>query len=451
MMTPGAETNPIAHAIDPHPPREPRAASDPLPTSPHEMAEDTGRQDGLTGRKDDGLVDGNSAVSLSIAQEQSLYLSPAQSDGDAEDVASPGEGSQGLTEKGSKGLDLGREDQYSDSDPSPPETHTSDATTTTTISSQGSESAKENTVFTGLPSPTDSSNHSNLVPPTHRFHGLIPNPDILTANTHAQTSSTSSETYTTATDNDTHHDLQTPVPNNEQATSTTMPFAPFTSNPTFSHKRLYPLYPSSFLRPGSKFSGTQQSEQHIYNVDVEILTLSVPEASMTGYLRICGLTEDNPTLTTFFTGEIIGGPTHKHTFHTKDASWGANEKSDLHHWARFPAWRHLHRAAKENIDFKYPSPLTGLGTQRSAQEHHQQQQGGAETGASAAEREYDNPANPGWWTQPNVFMRWKEWFLVPDHRVRSILGASFEGFYYICFNQAEGKINGIYFHSKSEK
>jgi glucose-induced degradation protein 4 len=50
-----------------------------------------------------------------------------------------------------------------------------------------------------------------------------------------------------------------------------------------------------------------------------------------------------------------------------------------------------------------------------------------------------------------IFMRWKEHFLVPDHRVRTITGASFEGFYYIAFDQVKGDVNGIYFHSKSEK
>jgi hypothetical protein len=48
-------------------------------------------------------------------------------------------------------------------------------------------------------------------------------------------------------------------------------------------------------------------------------------------------------------------------------------------------------------------------------------------------------------------MRWKEHFLLPDHRVRTISGASFEGFYYICFNQCQGTVSGIYFHAKSEK
>jgi hypothetical protein len=51
----------------------------------------------------------------------------------------------------------------------------------------------------------------------------------------------------------------------------------------------------------------------------------------------------------------------------------------------------------------------------------------------------------------HLFMRWKEYFLVPDHRVRTISGASFEGFYYISFNQISGGIEGIYFHAKSEK
>lgn len=120
-----------------------------------------------------------------------------------------------------------------------------------------------------------------------------------------------------------------------------------------------------------------------------------------------GLTEDHPTLTTFFEGEIIGT---KHTFKTRHEAWGATEKTDMNHWARFPAWRPLARQAKKP-DFTY---------------------------RNFAQREH-------------IFMRWKEYFLVPDHRVRTISGASFEGFYYICFNQIEGTVTGIYFHAKSEK
>lgn len=120
-----------------------------------------------------------------------------------------------------------------------------------------------------------------------------------------------------------------------------------------------------------------------------------------------GLTEDHPTLTTYFEAEIIGT---KYTFLTKHQSWGATDKTDLQHWARFPAWRPLARSARKS-EFTYKN-----------------------------------------FTQhPDIFMRWKEYFLVPDHRVRTISGASFEGFYYICFNQIKGTVSGIYFHAKSEK
>ncbi|KAL7794373.1 vacuolar import and degradation domain-containing protein [Trichoderma ceciliae] len=171
--------------------------------------------------------------------------------------------------------------------------------------------------------------------------------------------------------------------------------------------RKIPISPSSFLRPGSKFRGTQQSERQVYEVQVEIKHVDLHESFLCGYLRIQGLTEDHPTLTTYFEGEIIGT---KYNFFTKHDDWGANSKVDLRHWSKFGAFRPYQKMAH-----KGPVTITDL-----AQRDH-------------------------------IFMRWKEHFLVPDHRVRTITGASFEGFYYICFNQVKGEISGIYFHSKSEK
>ncbi|KAK8186834.1 vacuolar import/degradation protein Vid24, partial [Phyllosticta paracitricarpa] len=165
---------------------------------------------------------------------------------------------------------------------------------------------------------------------------------------------------------------------------------------------------SSFLKPGSKFKGTQQSDRQVYEVQVEIKYVDMEQHCLCGYLRIqAGLTDDHPTLTTYFEGEIIGT---KYTFQTNRPEWGSNEKVDMQHWGRFPAWRPLAKQAKR-ADFTYKN---------------------------FAQREY-------------LFMRWKEHFLVPDHTVRTISGASFEGFYYICFSQVTGKISGIYFHAKSEK
>lgn len=175
----------------------------------------------------------------------------------------------------------------------------------------------------------------------------------------------------------------------------------------FSNVRLIPSSSSSFLRAGSKFHGTQQSERQVYDVQVEIKHVDMRESFLCGYLRIQGLTEDHPTLTTYFEGEIIGS---KYTFLTQHQDWGSNDKVDLQHWAKFAAFRPFQKAARKG--------------------HFHIQQ--------LTQRD-------------NIFMRWKEHFLVPDHRVRTISGASFEGFYYICFNQVHGTVSGIYFHAKSEK
>ncbi|CAI4211985.1 unnamed protein product [Parascedosporium putredinis] len=176
--------------------------------------------------------------------------------------------------------------------------------------------------------------------------------------------------------------------------------------PDYPNLRAITTSPSSFLRPGTRFHGTQQSERQVYDVSVEIKHVDLRESFLCGYLRIQDLTEDHPTLTTYFEGEIIGS---KYNFITNHESWGATEKVDLSHWAKFSAFRPYQRQAR-----KGPVFIRDLAQQE------------------------------------NIFMRWKEHFLVPDHRVTTIRGASFEGFYYICFNQVKGEVSGIYFHSKLE-
>ena len=56
-----------------------------------------------------------------------------------------------------------------------------------------------------------------------------------------------------------------------------------------------------------------------------------------------GLTEDHPTLTTYFEGEMIGD---KYSFQTRRPEWGSSEKNDHQHWSRFPAFRPLAQKAK---------------------------------------------------------------------------------------------------------
>jgi hypothetical protein len=135
--------------------------------------------------------------------------------------------------------------------------------------------------------------------------------------------------------------------------------------------------------------------------------VDMADSFMCGYLRIHALTEEHPTLTTYFEGEMIGS---KYSFITKHPEWQADEKVDFQHWAKFPAWRPLQKDARR-----------------------------------------PNHIIKNWAQKENIWMRWKEYFLVPNHSIKDLVGASFDGFYYICFNQVSGSINGTYFHRKCER
>ncbi|KAJ2902681.1 vacuolar import and degradation protein [Zalerion maritima] len=176
----------------------------------------------------------------------------------------------------------------------------------------------------------------------------------------------------------------------------------------FTGMRVVPSSPSTFLRPGSRFRGRQTSERSVYKIDVEIKHVDMRESFLCGYLHIEGLTRDNPSICTYFEGEIIGP---KYGFLTRHQSWGADKVTDLSHWRKFTSFMPYWRKYKKGM------PMEGV---------------------DFAQKE-------------NIFMRWKEQFLMPDHRKSSIPGASYEGFYYICFNQVRGDVKGIYFHHKSER
>ena len=98
---------------------------------------------------------------------------------------------------------------------------------------------------------------------------------------------------------------------------------------SFFDNRMLPSCTSSFLRPGSTFVGSQQSGRHTYEVNVDIKQVDMANAFICGYLRIEGLTEDHPTLITYFEGEMIST---KYSFFTKREEWGATEKTDIAHW-----------------------------------------------------------------------------------------------------------------------
>eukprot|EP01132_Coremiostelium_polycephalum_P002681 gene2681-3326_t len=149
--------------------------------------------------------------------------------------------------------------------------------------------------------------------------------------------------------------------------------------------------------------GVQKSERTSYPVYVDIKNVDFQNSVLSGYLTISGLTEKYPVLTTFFEAEIIGD---KYSFLTR--KWDADENVDKEHWNQFPAFE-IYRNKFNRDDFKV---------------------------------DFTN--------SDYLFMRWKEYFLVPDHRVKTIEGASYEGFYYISYQRSTGTIKGYYYHFSSE-
>jgi len=163
----------------------------------------------------------------------------------------------------------------------------------------------------------------------------------------------------------------------------------------FDHGRPDPIQDVTYIRrlptsrgclhAGARFEGKQTSDKSSYDVTVIFTHVDLEASHLCGTINIRGLTEDWPELITFFDAEIIGT---KHGFVT--GKWGATETQDAKHWGRFAPFKPL----RKFLD-KPGSRFDHL-------------------------------------NKPYVFMRWKERFLVPDHRVKDVTGASYDGFYYVC-------------------
>lgn len=204
------------------------------------------------------------------------------------------------------------------------------------------------------------------------------------------------------------------------------------------------LLASQYLRPNAKFVGQQHSGCARYDIKVELKSVDLVSAVVTGFFYISGLTDEHPLITTCFKGEIINNPmsqigrdspvgnkVKKYSFITEEKNWSSFPKNDLDHWKKLTG---------------SPPNYTEADLRRKLQ---QIQSGN------------DNPLH--------IYMRWKEEFLLPDSRIKLLTGASFEGFYYIVLNLgsgstnssvkgngvepelAPGTMNGLYFYTQSEK
>lgn len=190
-------------------------------------------------------------------------------------------------------------------------------------------------------------------------------------------------------------------------TRTSFPHTEHLPNPLLDIGRLRrPSQGRGTLYPGSIFRGKQTSGRSSYEVEVRILDVDFPSSTLSGYLSISHLTDTHPKLTTFFSGEIVG---EQYGFLTGTRYYAqATEQDDLRHWSRFDRFHEV------------KGELRRPGLTMSEMERCPGSSSSSSTAAAPGERE-----------RPYVFMRWKERFLVPDHKVRDISGASFAGFYYL--------------------
>lgn len=161
----------------------------------------------------------------------------------------------------------------------------------------------------------------------------------------------------------------------------------------------------NYLFAGSSFSGFQRSKNESYEVNVKIQHVDYDNSYLCGYLCINHLTKSHPSLTTFFEGEIIS---KQYPFLTR--KWEATEEIDRAHWSKFGEFSKKFSQTFNLDSFDYNE---------------------------LKESDY-------------IYMRWKEHFLVPDHTVKHVEGASYAGFYYICYSKQTSCIRGYYFHINSE-
>lgn len=173
------------------------------------------------------------------------------------------------------------------------------------------------------------------------------------------------------------------------------------------HSLLYPPSPlprrCSTLHPGTKFSGYQTSGEKRYTVEVRIKEVDLSTSYLCGDLIIYGLTPQYPELATYFDAEIVGD---RYDFRT--GKWNSSFDTDLEHWRRF---EHFKAIEKQCVSGDYVHDVSNSDV---------------------------------------IFMRWKERFIVPVQKESKLKGATFAGFYYICFNRRSGRIDGLYYHAESE-
>lgn len=196
-----------------------------------------------------------------------------------------------------------------------------------------------------------------------------------------------------------------------------------------------------------------------FDVLVKIEKVDWPTLSLEGFLTIFNLTQDYCRLTTYFTGQIIDN--RLHSFETK--AWRATADSDLMHWSRFAPFAPYIPALKDQL--KLDSDNLGVVEQGRASlwrfpfaRHHLSPT--PNTAIFPLNEHVNNingqraatsllPLDP--LNDTHVYMRWKELFLTDPHpQPTTLCGASYDGFYYVCWCRANKSIDAFYYHDSQD-
>eukprot|EP00055_Hartaetosiga_balthica_P000449 m.136590 g.136590 ORF g.136590 m.136590 type:complete len:194 (-) comp10772_c0_seq1:2686-3267(-) len=156
-----------------------------------------------------------------------------------------------------------------------------------------------------------------------------------------------------------------------------------------------------YLFSGSEFSGTQRSSQTLFPLKASFNVVDFSTNTLCGVLEIQNLTPQLEKLQTFFDVEVV---TCAEEFET--TKYTSSYKEDIDHWKELPGFKMAFLKPSGTFDYK---------------------------------------------KYRYIFMRWKEHYQVPQEEEQNMEGASFEGFYYVCFDRIEGTFEGFYFHDASER
>lgn len=148
------------------------------------------------------------------------------------------------------------------------------------------------------------------------------------------------------------------------------------------------------LENGAVYSGEQLTNSGSFKIEMKIDSVDMSQEYMYGTFKIHNLTDKYDLLSSFFESVIVG---NKYKF-TEDNL----DDTDTVHWGMFPEWRN------EILNPEY----------------------------IINESDY-------------IYMKIKELFLLPDPKVKSIPGASIDGFYYCCYYKKLDCFAGHYYFKNS--